>query len=198
MDKTSGEASNLRDDIQKVENWVEEYGDALLGAALVHVRNLDIAEDIVQNTFLSALKAKDSFKGNSSIKTWLMSILHHKVIDHFRRKKTFNVNETLELESLLHESFDPQGKWNRERSHWTLTPEQMLEKDNIQETLWKCIDALPERLRTVFVMRDIEGASTDVICKELDISASNFGVLMYRIRHKLRHCFFSHGIQKCK
>ena len=68
-------------------NWVEEHGDALFRFALLRVKDASIAEDLVQETFLSALKGIERFKGKSSLRTWLVGILKHKIIDHFRRNR---------------------------------------------------------------------------------------------------------------
>ncbi|MDH5627721.1 MAG: sigma-70 family RNA polymerase sigma factor, partial [Candidatus Krumholzibacteria bacterium] len=69
------------------KNWVDEHGDALFRFAILRVRNEELAADLVQDTFLSALKARDGFRGGSTLRTWLTGILKHKIIDHYRKNK---------------------------------------------------------------------------------------------------------------
>ena len=71
------------------DDWLDQYGDALFRFALARVNTREIAEDLVQEVFISAVQAKERFEGKSSEKTWLFSILKHKIIDHFRRNKSF-------------------------------------------------------------------------------------------------------------
>ena len=65
--------------------WVSEYGDYLFRYAVVMVKNHSTAEELVQETFLAAIKGLDKFEGRSTVKTWLRSILKNKTIDHFRK-----------------------------------------------------------------------------------------------------------------
>ena len=74
-----------------------------------------------------------------------------------------------------------------------LNPEEILELEELRLTLRKCLERLEEQYRQVFIMRDIENESTEKICKDLDISVSNFSVMMYRARFQLRNCFLKHG-----
>ncbi len=67
------------------EKWIDNYADYLYNYAYFRVHNKDVSQDIVQETFISALKAKESFRGDSSELTWLLAILKRKVIDHFRK-----------------------------------------------------------------------------------------------------------------
>ena len=64
------------------ENWVDQYSNALYTYAIVRVRKPDVAEEMVQETFLAALQALKRFKGRSSEKTWLIGILKHKIIEY--------------------------------------------------------------------------------------------------------------------
>jgi RNA polymerase sigma-70 factor (ECF subfamily) len=74
-----------------------------------------------------------------------------------------------------------------------LNPEEILEHEELRQTLRECLDGLPDRLRQIFVMRDIENESTELICEKLEISVSNFSVMMYRARFQLRNCFLKNG-----
>ena len=69
--------------IKTVENWVYQYGDALFSWSISKTKNKELSEDLVQDTFIAALKSFESFENRSQPKTWLISILNNKIIDHF-------------------------------------------------------------------------------------------------------------------
>ena len=73
------------DPVTHPEDWVDLHGDGLYRYALLRLRSPDLAADVVQETFLEALRARSSFSGHSSERTWLVGILRHKIVDHFRR-----------------------------------------------------------------------------------------------------------------
>jgi len=94
------------------ESWVDSYGDALFHFALARVKDREIAEDLVQETFLAAVKAQDRFKGKSTEKTWLFGILKHKVIDHYRKNKAVIYEQDLsEGTEDLDAFFNAKGAW---------------------------------------------------------------------------------------
>jgi len=94
------------------EAWVDQYGDALFGFALARVNNRDAAEDLVQETFLAAIKARDRFKGQSSEKTWLFGILKHKLIDYYRKRKTMVASkDDLRESDNMDKFFKTDGSW---------------------------------------------------------------------------------------
>ena len=72
--------------IDHPETWVNEYGDFLYRFALSRVKDPSVAEDLVQETFLAALRARENFKGRSAGRTWLIAILKHKIVDYIRKK----------------------------------------------------------------------------------------------------------------
>src|SRR5947209_8093035 len=91
-------------------HWLEEHGDALYAYALTRVRSADAAEDIVQETLLAALTAKETFAGQSAQRTWLLGILKHKLIDHLR--KSIRQRPLTELDAdVTAECFTEQGEW---------------------------------------------------------------------------------------
>ncbi|MBF0277672.1 MAG: sigma-70 family RNA polymerase sigma factor [SAR324 cluster bacterium] len=181
--------------IQNVELWTKEYGNILFRYALTRVCDENLAADIVQNTLLAALTAKDSFQGKSTIKTWLMGILKHKIMDHYRQKQKENFMSDAEMENIGPEDFNSAGMWHEKPHEWSFSPEQILENKEAQLLLWECIDSLPERMRLLFILREIDGESTETICDRMNLSVSNFSVLLYRARHKLRKDFVSRGVK---
>lgn len=113
------------------EVWVEKYGDSLYRYALSRLRQQELAEEKVQETFLAALHAKDRFQGRASEKTWLFSILKHKIIDHLRkttRERPFNY--TISQEASNGGLLNRCRAWIPEKSDWESTPPMLWNKRN--------------------------------------------------------------------
>ncbi len=168
---------------------VEEQGDYLLHFALSRVRDVETAEELVQETFLGAAKSQASFRGQSSPRTWLTSILKHKILDHLRKRTR---DKTVQFEDLggdeTNAFFDDTGHWAVGAVEWTKDPAIKFERKEIMEVLQSCIDALPDKLRTVFYLREIDGLSTGELQDTLGISSNNAWVILYRARMRLREC----------
>ena len=179
--------------VQELSQWVEEHGDLLYRFARVRVNSHELAEDLVQITFTSALKDWTSFRRESSAKNWLMTILRHKIIDHYRKKKTKSLEDYPDGGETLTQSAIASEEMVQDKESIRLNPEEILEHEELRQTLRECLDGLPDRLRQIFVMRDIENESTELICEKLEISVSNFSVMMYRARFQLRNCFLKNG-----
>jgi RNA polymerase sigma-70 factor (ECF subfamily) len=175
--------------------WVDRYGDALYHFALSRVKNREIAEDLVQETFLAAVKAKDRFRGQSSEKTWLFGILKHKVIDHYRKKKAVIYEQDFGADTTgLEAFFNAKGAWQTMPEHWRLNPGKSQEVREFLDHFYQCLAELPQKTAEVFAYREIDGLSTKEICKLLDITASNCWVILYRARMLLRKCLELAGL----
>lgn len=176
-------------------DWVDKYGDYLYNYALTRLNNEIIAQDIIQETFLSALKSISRFKGKSNERTWLVAILKNKIIDHYRstyKSQTVEFDEQLFCEK--EDVFQTDGRW---KGHWVgengpidwrINPEQALEQKDFYKALNKCMEELPERLGIVFKLYEMEEIPTEQICKDLDITSSNVWVILHRCRRQLRRC----------
>ena len=164
----------------------------LLKLALLQLRNRDEAEDAVQETLAAALQGAASFAGKSSLRTWLVGILKHKIIDQIRRSR-MRPDRPLELpgEETSLDDFDalfqPDGHYAEMPSDWG-NPEAALSQSRFHDALQRCLDALPKNTARAFVMREVMGMETAEICKELGVSATNCWVLLYRARMSLREC----------
>lgn len=173
--------------------WVDAYGDYLFRYALLRVSNHQMAEDLVQDTFFSALDSLDSFRGDSNERTWLTSILKRKIIDYYRKKRS---NISLDLDDGTENIADfenagqQKGRWKPEAApkDWGSSPAQLFENQQFMEIMEQCLKKLPERLSGVFVLREIDGYDTKEICKLFNISSSNLWVILHRARHLLRKC----------
>ncbi len=174
--------------------WVEAYGDALFRYAQLRVNNQALAEDLVQETFLAAIKGRAQFRGGSTVKTWLTGILKNKVIDHYRKK---NRTESLQAAAAFYEKeegelFSSDGHWNyqsdRLPADWS--PEQVLKTDRreFMASFHACAAKLPERIRQVFILRELEGVSSPEICSQMQISQQNLWTILHRARMALRDC----------
>ena len=176
------------------ETWVGEYGDALFHFALARVREKDIAEDLVQETFLSAVGSQTRFKGLSSEKTWLFSILKHKVMDYFRKVKAASqVNATTDHAVDADTFLGLYDGWQAASAHWSTDPDAVHENKEFLEKFFQCLSRLPKRTADVFVYREIDGLSTAEICKLLGISTSNCWTMLYRARIRLRQYLAAYG-----
>lgn len=169
--------------------WVDQYGDTLFRFALQRVRDTGIAEELVQETFLAAMRAKERFKGQSSEKTWLFGILKHKIIDHYRRRKhersDMNVEELAETTDAF---FSGNGKWRIQPTSWDIHPGEAIEQKEFMDAFYRCLSQMPQRMADAFVHREVDGLNTEEICKVMDITASNCWVMLYRARMLLRRC----------
>lgn len=170
----------------EIENWVDEYGDALYAFALSRVSDSDLAKDLIQETFLAALKGYDNFEKRSSVKTWLISILKRKIIDHYRM---LDSRKTIAMSHFFRET-GRKGHWTETSSPKGLLSESevILENAELEKTLQECIDNLPEKWKGIVIDKLIEEKDSDEVCKEYDITSSNFWVIIHRAKLQLRAC----------
>lgn len=171
------------------EKWVDEYGDYLYRYAISRLFDPHLAEEIVQETFLAALKSLEGFRGQASIKTWLVGIMKHKIVDHFRKSGREKPYEEVEnLYDREPDIFDDRGGWKIGPAKWQGDPEIIREDREFWETFRKCLLMLPKKQVDLFVLREMEGKKTDEICMLLDITPTNLWVMLYRARVSLRKC----------
>lgn len=170
--------------------WPELYGDYLFRIAMSRIKSREAAEDIVQETMISAHNARDKFEGRSSVKTWLVSILRNKIIDYARkagREQTVSYDD-LGSDTVVEQNFNSFGIWSRWHGEWQGSPEKLVEHQRFLEQLQDCVRHLPDNLRRVLVMKTFDDLSTDEVCRELEITANNLWVILYRARLRLREC----------
>jgi len=176
------------------ETWVDEYGDFLYRYALSRVKDPSIAEDLVQETFLAALKARQNFQGRSTARTWMIAILKHKIVDYIRKKvrepasdKVESLSDAAAIDS-VDGSFARDGEWKDRPAEWAINPGKIYEQKEFFDVLYHCLAELPGRLAEAFMLREMDGLSTAEVCKVLDITATNSWVMLYRARMSLRRC----------
>ena len=167
---------------------VEALRPQLLRFARSQLRNEVWAEDAVSDTVLAALEKPEGFAGQSQLKTWLVGVLKHKVVDQLRRHtREATVLSTDDGEDLDESLFDRTGHWSDKPQDWG-SPEAACGQRQFFEVLEACCDQLPPAQGRVFMMREWLELETDEICKELQITSTNLWVLLHRARLRLREC----------
>jgi len=179
---------------------IEQFRGYLMRYALLQLRDPTAAEDVVQETLLAAVEGSDRFSGKSAIKTWLTGILKHKIIDQMRRQSREQPliqddddgrSETDVVDAL----FRVDGHWQNAPVNWG-DPGKALENKKFWEIFEMCAKLMPVKTARVFMMREVMELSTDEICKELGITATNCWVMLHRARLSLRECLESRWFGK--
>lgn len=179
------------------QNWVKNYGDYLFSIAIAKTSNKQIAEDIVQDTFLSAVSSISGFKGESTEKTWLTTILNNKIIDFYRKKDVLKNTESylIETEQSFNTNFfnlsnDSFGHWLTKSSPtvWNNTTDESITRTEFYKVLETCIEKMPSKFVPIFVSKFIDEKKAEDICKEYEISPSNYWVIIHRSKLLMRTC----------
>lgn len=170
------------------EKWVDEYGDLLFNFAYSRVNDRELAFDLVQDTFTAAFAGRSKFEKRAAESTWLISILKNKIIDHYRSKsakKTTSIDEDFGTDA-----FNDKEHWQQESlpQFWAKSLDETQENDEFNSILERCLKRLNEMQKAVFSMKYLDDVESETICKELNISASNYWVLVHRAKLQLRTC----------
>jgi len=147
------------------------------------------AEDAVQETFLVFLRRAPEFDGRARASTWLFGILFHKLRES-HRALMMEAN-TDDIEEVMEARFRTDGRWARP----TKGPLGELAGKEVRSALGDCLEGVPERQRAAFHLRDVEGFTTEEVCKLLEVSPNNLGVLLFRGRNRLRECLETKGFE---
>lgn len=173
-----------------ISKRVAELRPTLLRIARLQLRNDTWAEDVVSETLIAALEGAEKFAGQSQLKTWVVGILKHKIIDQFRRHGR-EISVDAEQEAREAESFDElfsdSGHFREPPADWG-DPEALYERTEFLEILQMCVEKLPENLGRIFMLREWMEYETEQICNEMKITATNCFVMLYRARMRLREC----------
>jgi RNA polymerase sigma-70 factor (ECF subfamily) len=164
--------------------WVERYGDALYRYALARLRRPEDAEEVVQETLLAALRTRGQFQGRAQPLTWLTGILKHKVVNCLRTAARSVPQTDVDDPDMF---FTARGKWRRPPGRWN-DPTAQAERADFWRTVRRCMEKLPPRMAEAFTLRTLDELTPQTVCADLDISPSNFWVLMHRARLRLVSC----------
>ena len=178
-----------RRDPAALETAARENVGPLLRAARAAGLSDEDAHDAVQGALLVFVEKADQFDGRATLRTWLFGILFRKVAE--RRRATVREEAVDDIEAVVDARFDARGQWIRPAR----SPEADLVAGQAMRALEECLDRLPERRRTAFVLREVEQLDVDEVCNVLDVTRNNLGVLLFRARNALRECLESKGIE---
>ncbi len=169
----------------KIAEWVEQYSDYLLGFALSKITDRNLALDLLQDTFVSAMKSEARFEGRSSAKTWLTSILNRKIIDYWRQQKARKTDAVSHYSTSSEES----GDWILEKNEVAVeTVEQVIIKEEKQADLHDCMAKLPDQWQGIITAKYFEDKKGEEICNEFEVTSSNMWVIVHRAKTALRDC----------
>jgi RNA polymerase sigma-70 factor (ECF subfamily) len=165
--------------------------------AMGYVADREVAEEVVQDTWMAVIESLDRFEGRSSLRTWVCGILIHKAKDRGVREKrhtTFSAFESYDDDN--DEAVDPSrfqqtGEW---AGHWAFppqlwddrTPETLLSSKQAVDSMQRAIEALPANLKEVLILRDVEGLDAKEVCEMLSITETNLYVRLHRARERVR------------
>lgn len=167
-------------DVNAFEQLIKRYDRNVFRIAQHITQNREDAEDVVQEAFLKAYQNLGQFQGNSKFYTWLVRIAVNEALMKLRRRKsdkTVSMDEEVETE---------EGSVPREVADWSPNPEQLYRQGELNEILTKTIAGLPSSFRTVFVLRDVEGMSTEETAEMLGLSVPAVKSRLLRARLQLR------------
>lgn len=171
-------------ELDAFETLTTRYEQRVFSLAMRMLRQEQDAEDVTQQTFLSALENLSSFRGEASFATWLFRIATHaalKVIRKHKGLKTISLEEATEgtgqVDSIPHPEFI---------ADWRQSPEQLVQKNEVRRLLDEALAKLDEKHRLVFLLRDVEGLSIKETAEALGLTEANTKVRLLRARLQLR------------
>lgn len=165
---------------QDISAWVNDYTEVLLGFAMKRLSDVQVAEDLVQETFIAAHQSIHKFQQKSSPKTWLTSILKNKIMDHYRQ--VYRKNETFIEGS---EAFNEDGSWRMEKLPSQWEEEILLDDPEFVSTFDDCLESLPEKWNIAVRLKYLK---EDHDLDSLGISKANYWKMLERARNQLREC----------
>ena len=179
-------ASRIRErDRDALAAVVDAYLDQIVRAARGAGLNQHQAEEVAQNTFATFIETAPRFEGRSHVRTWIFGILYRKIQE---ARRGFAKDRRMDdIDEVFESRFDENRSWSRPPRG----PEDEFFAKEARGEIGDCLEAVPDRQRMAFVLREIEGLSTREICKILEVSATNIGVMLFRARNRLRECLES-------
>lgn len=167
-------------------NWIKTYTPDLFSYTLAKVQQKEVAEDLVQDTFLSAYQSYEKFEGRSNVKTWIFSILKHKIADHYRLKYK---QHTEVASDLIDKFFNENHRWKPEYqpANWG-DEKELLDDPDFAKALNNCFEQLPQKWSSAIQLKFLEEHDSKAICSKLEITNSNFWQIIHRAKLQLRNC----------
>jgi RNA polymerase sigma-70 factor (ECF subfamily) len=186
----------------RIEELARRFGPALLRLARTFVSSDALAQEVVQETWVAVLEGLGRFRGESSLKTWLFSILVNRARSRAKaegRSLPFSALGDEERGGVEESAFSWTGSWRREArpSPWPeqTAEDQLLLKESLA-VVAEALDRLPPGQRAVVLLRDVEGVSSEEACNVLDLTETNQRVLLHRGRTAVRRALDEHQRRK--
>ncbi len=170
-----------------ISEWVNLYTDSMFSYALFRTSSKETAEDLVQETFMAAIQGFEKYEGLSNPKTWLFSILNHKIIDYHRNNyRHQDIFENRDKDWF----FNDKEKWKTEErpGDWIGANENLLDDEGFNDVLQKCLKNLPSSWFSIIQLKYMQGKKAEQICQELSISNTNLWQILHRAKLQLRKC----------
>lgn len=184
------------------DEWVDRYGDLLLGYAMRQVADRTAAEDVVQETLLAAWQARESFRGDSKFETWLIGILRRKACDYLRRSGREVASLDVAGDGLTSPEtashFSRSGQWQTRPQRWSTLPADSIENEEFWAAVQHCIGDLPDHFAEAFRLRIASGKALREISSVLGISTDHLSVRLHRARLLLRDCLSRRWFEEAK
>ncbi|MGA9649815.1 sigma-70 family RNA polymerase sigma factor [Pedobacter sp.] len=179
------------DDI--VKSWVKLYTKSLYSWALFKLSHKESAEDLVQDTFLTAHQQLITFRGDSSARTWLFGILNNKITEHYRKQYRSPIDGNLGTgngDIDFSQFFDSNDRWkkNEKPQYWEIDEGSLLDNTEFNQILLSCLNKLPNLPREAIQLQYIEQKKGPIICQELNITQTNLWQILHRAKLQLRKC----------
>lgn len=170
------------------DRWVDEYGDYLFRYAVSRLRDSNAAEEAVQETFLAGIRFQEKYSGEGAERAWLLGILKRKIIDYVRKRNRYDRDGSYEdANDPSAQLFDQNGNWNAQ-AFASRMPDEIVESQEVWDVVKGCLTHLPKGQADVFVLSVMEEMDADDICRELEITPSNYWVRLHRARLGLAKC----------
>ncbi len=184
----------------ELNDAIVEMRPVLLKLAMTQLRNNSWAEDVVSETMIAAIESAKRFAGRAKLRTWVVGILKHKIVDQLRRQSREVSTEAGRDDSdgngdALEALYNETGSRVTEPLDWG-DPELALRQQQFAVVLQQCLEHLPDTQGRAFLMREWLGYETAEICKTLGITANHCNVLLFRARLRLRECIEANWIQQ--
>ena len=175
-------------DRNAIQTVVETYLGQILRAARGAGLDPQCAEEVTQATFATFIEKAEQFEGRSHVRTWLFGILYKKVAEARReRQREIQMDD---IEDVVERRFNPTGSWVRPPQ----SADTQFYRSEVSTFIEDCLEVVPTKQRMAFILREVEGLGTDEICKIQGVTRTNLGVLLYRVRNRLRECLGAKGV----
>jgi RNA polymerase sigma-70 factor (ECF subfamily) len=180
-------------DFEAFETLIARYDDKVYRLAFRFVRNETEAKEIVQDTLLSVWRKLDSFKGDSQFGSWLFRVTANAALMRLRSQRRHAEVSTEELPpGFLDNNQSAYGQMLSHGENWSRRPDEELQSEELRRQIQTAVDALPEIYRTVFLVRDVDGLSTEETAEALGLSIPTVKTRLHRARMALRDAIGGH------